>query len=353
MVSPVPPPSALSPAARRGGRGAGARPCPRRRIGAAERLLGDLREGPGRADRRVVHGQVEVLVDPGLVRAEPADAIGSVEDVGGRAAALGRDAGLAGLRVVAGREGAAGPGEDVVEAEVQQVTDLVELVQRPGLVVGVVEDALEPGVALGVAPAGARIGPVDVLRNAVVDRDRAARVVDVAQEVGEHLARLRRLVAGFGELLDLVAAAAQRGGRRRSRRRRGCRARPSPASLKAGRLSARRLSPGAAARRSVSSGVFVRASVVELGQGRLQLGEEVVEDLEVAREIVAAGDRGLGGVAGLGDEADDVLAALGQLADHRVGVHVEVADDPVLRGQDRGDLAAAGRAPGRRAGSPR
>ena len=67
---------------------------------------------------------------PGLVRAEPADAIGGVEDVGRRAAALGRDAGLAGLRVVPGGEVAARPAEDVVEREVQQVPDLVELVQR-------------------------------------------------------------------------------------------------------------------------------------------------------------------------------------------------------------------------------
>jgi hypothetical protein len=78
---------------------------------------------------------------------------------------------------------------------VQQVADLVELVQGPGLVVRVVEKALEAGVALRVLAAGARVVAPGVLRDAVVDFDRAARVVEVAEEVGEHLARLRRLLA--------------------------------------------------------------------------------------------------------------------------------------------------------------
>ena len=54
--------------------------------------------------------------------------------------------------------------------------------------------------------------------------------------------------------------------------------------------------------------------VVELGERRAQLGEEVVEDLEVAREVLAAREREISAVSrGLLDEADDVLAAVGEL----------------------------------------
>ena len=54
--------------------------------------------------------------------------------------------------------------------------------------------------------------------------------------------------------------------------------------------------------------------VAELDQRRPQLGEEVVEEVEVRGEVVAALGRGRRGVARLLDELDDVLAALGELA---------------------------------------
>ena len=55
--------------------------------------------------------------------------------------------------------------------------------------------------------------------------------------------------------------------------------------------------------------------VVELGHRRPQLGEEVVEQGEVLREVVAALGRGVGRARRLLDEADDVRAALVELAD--------------------------------------
>ena len=158
-----------------------------------------------------------------------------------------------------------------------------------------------------------------VLGHAVVDLDRAPRVVEVAEEVGEDLAGPRRLVAGVGEQADLVGAAAQRGGADRrglaeavergvARPREAGQVEREPVEVGRGRAQVReqrRVGPG---------------DLVELGERRLQLGEEVVEDLEVAREVVAARERGVGRVGRALDEVDDVLAALGQLADHPVGV---------------------------------
>src|SRR5262245_51337550 len=111
----------------------------RRVVRAAQLALGGLGLGAVRAHRGVVLRQPEVLVDPGLVRAEPGDARVGLEHVGGGAPVRRGPTRLSGLRVAGAREVPARAGEDVVEAEVQQVADLVELVQRTRLVVGVVE----------------------------------------------------------------------------------------------------------------------------------------------------------------------------------------------------------------------
>ncbi len=189
--------------------------------GAAELLLGGRGLGPVRAHRRVVLGQVEVLVDPRLVRAQPGDAVVGLEDVGGRAATLGRDPGRAGLGVAAAGEVAAGAGVDVVEAEVEQVTDLVVLVQRPGLVVDVVEEALEAGVALGVRLAGPRVGAAGVGRRP--GRRSRPRAADRRDRGGSRRGSLRSSAPGG---LPRRAARSRRGrdaapARPRSRPRRG------------------------------------------------------------------------------------------------------------------------------------
>jgi hypothetical protein len=63
---------------------------------------------------------------------------------------------------------------------VQQVADLIELVDRRGLVVGVVEKPLQPRVS------GRRRPPGDA-RGARVALDRAIGVVEVDQQVGDRV----------------------------------------------------------------------------------------------------------------------------------------------------------------------
>ena len=111
--------------------------------------------------------------------------------------------------------------------------------------------------------------------------------------------------------------------------------------------------PGAAARRSASSGVCSTREVLELGQGRLQLGEEVVEEVEVAREVVAALGRGRGRVARLLDEVDDVLAALGEPPMIRSESALRSRMIVFWSARIFSHLLELGAAPARRGGSPR
>ena len=110
------------------------------------------RLGAVRADRRVVRSAGRALVIPGWFRPSQPTQLASwlrlvMVEPSTVPAALGRHLARVGVVV------AALAGEDVVEGEVQDVADLVELVGRAGLVVGVVEEALETGVA------GRRLAP--------------------------------------------------------------------------------------------------------------------------------------------------------------------------------------------------
>src|SRR5690606_21980393 len=103
--------------------------------------------------------------------------------------------------------------EDVVQAEVQEVADLVELIERAGLVVEVVEDALHARVAVVVlttgGPARARRVVAGAHRPGVL-LDRPAGIVDVLEELREIVGDLRRRAPRLGERLDLVLAAIER-----------------------------------------------------------------------------------------------------------------------------------------------
>ena len=96
---------------------------------------------------------------------------------------------------------------------------------------------------------------------------------------------------------------------------------------------------------------LLAGEVAELGHDRLQLEQEVVEQVEVLGELDAARGRDAGGVLGLVDEPDDVLAALGQAGEDRVGVRVQLGDDRVLAAEDLQHLAQL--AQGRGAGADR
>ena len=136
----------------------------------------------------------------------------------------------------------------------QRVPHVVELVDRERLVVHVVEESLQAGVAHRVRAArGSRLVRQSPC-SAVVDLHRAPRVVDVAQEVAQRLTRYRGLVARLRQQLELVAPAGERAaadvGASPS-----VRSASSEARLNRGRLPESLASPGAAPRRLVRSGV--------------------------------------------------------------------------------------------------
>ena len=153
------------------------------------------------------------------------------------------------------------------------------------LVVGVVEQPLEAGVTHRVAPTRPRAGSAGVLTRAPIDLHRPPRIVEVSEQVGERGGRRGRIAARPAQRADLVAAVTQRpradhrrvaqGGERGLRRVRG------------GELKREAVEAGAEARRSASRG-SARGPVPEPDDRRAQLGEEVVEELEVAREVVSA-----------------------------------------------------------------
>ena len=66
---------------------------------------------------------------------------------------------------------------------------------------------------------------------------------------------------------------------------------------------------------------------------RLQLLQEAGQLPEAGRDVAAALGRGLRGLLRLGDEAPDVLAVGGEVADDLVGVDRQVGEDPVLRAE--------------------
>ncbi len=227
--------------------------------------------------------------------------------------------------------GGTGTGRHVEDREVEEMADLVVLVDGQRLVVDVVEEPLHPGVA------GRALSP-RVFVGALVDLDGPVRIVDVPQELREVVGDGVGLLGCLAELLDFVLALLQRP----LADDRGVAERPQP--VRRGAVEVRQVArEGRQARRGGAQiGGQRRAldgEVVELGHRRPELCQEVVEEGEVLRQVVAAGVGDRGGVLRLLDEPDDVLAALGELADDPVRVRVEVADDRVLARQQLRDLA--------------
>lgn len=217
------------------------------------------------------------------------------------------------------------------------VGDLIELRRRARDVVEPVEQRLEAGVALRVPLAGLCVRPAGVFDGAVVDLHRAARIVDVAGEVGKRLRGHRRLASRLGEELDLVPpagqclAARERGISQRGERLLGRGGEPR-------QVERQPVEPGRRpAQVGEQRGLGARKAL-ERHQRRIELREEVVEQLEVAREILPPRRGCRGGVLRLVDEADHVLARSRELTDHAVRVDAQVADDPVLVGEDPGGL---------------
>ena len=253
-------------------------------------------------------GQAEVLVDPGLVGAEPGRAARRSPRT--RSSSRRPRSGTPGSPV-AGRarwRSAARAGEDLVEVDVERVAATVELVDPERLVVGVVEEALEAGVAHRVARPRLLAGAPRRRRRGVVDLDRAPRVVEVAQEVGEDLGRHR------APCLPASASSSSSSRPRRSARSPTTRGVAEGAQRILGRALERRQALGEAVqlrRRVAQVGEqrrLLAGRVVELGQRRPQLGDVVVEQVEPARDVLAALERGRGDVLGLVDEVDDLLA---------------------------------------------
>ena len=218
----------------------------------------------------------------------------------------------------------------------EEVPDRVVLVGRARLVVGVVEEALHPGIAgRAFAPgatsteaccrcrsSAARSSTSTIRRGSSMSRS------EVRDELGRPRApscRSRRA--------RRTCPAARRGGARACRARRPCRARRArlwPARLKAGRLVASSFSWGAAPRRSASSGVDSRATFSSSTIVGWSSARKLSSRSKLAREVVPALRRGSRRLAGVLDEGvrrrrersassrDDLVRVDVELPDHRV-----------------------------------
>ena len=151
----------------------------------------------------------------------------------------------------------------------------------------------------------------------------------------------RRLAARLGEELDLVRPVC-RARRPTSPALPSVRSASSEARLNRGRLPE---SLARCGRRAAEVGEERRlgaGQAVELDEAGPQLGEEVVEQAEVRRDVVAARGRDRRRVLGLVDEVGDLVAALGELADRLARVLVQLADRGALAAQGPGDLFQVG-----------
>jgi hypothetical protein len=103
--------------------------------------------------------------------------------------------------------------------------------------------------------------------------------------------------------------------------------------------------PGAQ-REVAQRGTLCVDGLAELGHGRAQLAQEAGQPPEARGDLVVARRRDLRGPACLADEAAEVGAVVGQLADDLVGVRGQIGQDVVLLGEDGEDLVrlAQGRA---------
>ena len=231
--------------------------------------------------------------DAGLVRAERGEA---AADEAGALLLLALDR-VRVLVLAALRDG---------QVDLEDVAVLVVDVDGHHLVEDVGEERLEAGVALAA-------------RRALVLLDRALAVVEVAQHDLEVVGELRRVLRRLRELGDDRLGRLDRGPRGVG----GLGERADVALARLGErpelveealeLAGRRVEVAQVRRRGVGGGA-------ELGHRRPQLAQEGGQALEAGGELAAAlGGRG-GDVLGLLDEAADVLAVVGEVADDRVRV---------------------------------
>ena len=248
----------------------------------------------------------------------------------------------------------AGAGEHVVEAEVEEVPDLVVLVERAAEVIEVVEEALHPRVARRVGPAGRSRCP------SRCPRRRARR--SPPRGAGR---RCRRGTASPGRRRvarwPAASASARISSSPRSERR--------DAGL---RGVAQRLRERSVAR---ANGGQVRGQRVQPRRGAAQVGQErrrLAARRSRARPSSAparaerrrAGRSRSRGRRGAAAEATAVSPASStkrttsseravELADDLVGVDVQLRDRPVLLGEQPQRLVQVLRGRGRPSGSPR
>src|SRR3954468_3632474 len=230
-------------------------------------------------------------------------------------AALGLEVGVLLERLLAGVVGAR-PDEG---ADLEDVVVLVEDRRRGRLVVDVLQQRLEAGVALAA-------GTARVLLDGVL------AVVEVLQDDREVLAELGRPRGEGAELgddrrrgLDGTVARLRCAAQRPEGRPRGVG--EGPELVEEGRQLPGRCVE-VAQRRALVVGYLAEGL-----HRRLQLLEEAGQLAQAGRDVAAPLGRGLRGVLGLGDEAPDVLAVGREVAHHLVGVDREIAEDPVLRTQ--------------------
>ena len=228
----------------------------------------------------------------------------------------------------------------------QEVADLVVLVDRARLVVDVVEEPLKAGVAGGVAAAA-------VARRAGVLLDRAVGVVEVDQEV-------RELIDGpEGAAVRPDSGRGSRRGRgsgpggRGSRPCRACAVAGSAAALNRGSVWVRRLSWGAAALRSFSSGVCCSARLPRAaGSGGAPAGSRAGAG---SCGRCRRGPRPMRSTRRSAFSMNSITSSRRSVSagDDLVGVDVELGDRRVLAGEDREGAVEARGGPERRGGSPR
>ncbi len=241
----------------------------------------------------------------------------------------------------------------------EEVADAVVLVEGTGLVVGVVEETLEARVAGRPLAAGARSRAASSFSHVLAARSsistarrgssrsarKSARSSDVPRCLVRRVAqRLEGAVLNAAIERALADASAARPRLTEGVLRRAVEGRQAHGELVQLRSCASEVGE--------QRGRLAR-DVPELDHRRLELDEEVVEQVEVAREVVASLSRGRRGLAGVLDEGRDVLAAIGERADDLVGVHVQVADHGVLAAEEPQARRGGPRARARRGGSPR
>jgi hypothetical protein len=252
--------------------------------------------------------------------------------------------------------------------DLERVPGAVEEVERGRLDVGVVEESLEAGIArVALDVAGARAADriecvrrdvlpavqgdpellvqdlhaavrlarllAEVVAGVAVLLDRIGRVVDALQEVSDYVDGRGSLLGGRVDLGDLLVRLLQGPvaylGGAAQRLERDARGVVELRQVLAELVQPRRRGLQVGQQRSL-----LAREVPELGHDGPQLEQEVVEQIEVPRQLLAA----LGGdpprVLGLVDEAGHVLAAVGELLEDRVGIRVELCDRLVLAAED-------------------